>query len=68
LSGFQRDVADGRIHYFIKGHSMFGFPGGRTTSGSREAADIAAWVEAHYVSETVDGVVVYDLTQSPKNS
>jgi hypothetical protein len=68
LSEFQRDVADGRIHYFIHGHSMFGFPGGRNSSGSHDAADISAWVEAHYTSEQVDGVVVYDLTQAPKNS
>jgi 4-amino-4-deoxy-L-arabinose transferase-like glycosyltransferase len=68
LSEFQRDVTDGRIHYFIKGRSMFGFPGGRTSSGSREAADIGSWVVAHYDSQTVDGVVVYDLTQPAKNS
>ena len=68
LAEFQNDVAAGRIHYFIKAHSMFGFPSGRATSGSREAADIGTWVEAHYTAETVDGIVVYDLTQPPKDS
>jgi 4-amino-4-deoxy-L-arabinose transferase-like glycosyltransferase len=68
LAEFQHDVADGRIHYFIKGHSMFGMPIGRGNSGSREAADIGSWVEAHYAPTTVDGVVVYDLTEAPTNS
>jgi hypothetical protein len=68
LVEFQSDVAAGRIHYFIRGHSMFGMPGGRGTTGSREAADISSWVEAHYAEKTVDGVVVYDLTQPPTNS
>ena len=66
LAEFQRDVADGRIHYFVHGRSMmFGMPGGRESSGSRDAADISAWVEAHYSAKTVDGVVVYDLTEAP---
>ena len=68
LAEFQRDVADGRIHYFIKGHSMFGMPVGRGNSGSHDAADISSWVAAHYSPKTVDGVVVYDLTQTPTNS
>ena len=68
LAEFQNDVTAGRIHYFIKAQSMFGFPGGRATSGSREAADIGTWVEAQYTAETVDGVVVYDLTQPPTDS
>lgn len=68
LAEFQRDVTDGRIHHFIHGHSMSGFPGRRSTGGSRDAADISTWVEAHYAPQTVDGVVVYDLTQPPKNS
>jgi 4-amino-4-deoxy-L-arabinose transferase-like glycosyltransferase len=68
LAEFQRDVADGRIHYFIRGHSMFGMPGGRANGGSRAATDIGAWVEAHFAPKTVDGVVVYDLTEAPTNS
>nr|WP_242456264.1 glycosyltransferase family 39 protein [Mycolicibacterium sp. P1-18] len=68
LAEFQRDVANGRIHYFIKAHSMFGMPVGRGTTGSREAADIGDWVEAHYAPTTVDGVVLYDLTEVPNHS
>lgn len=68
LAEFQRDVADGRIHYFIRGRSMFVMPGGRDHGGSRDAADISAWVEAHYSPKTVDDVVVYDLTQRPSDS
>nr|WP_263994745.1 glycosyltransferase family 39 protein [Mycobacterium yunnanensis] len=68
LSEFQRDVADGRIHYFITAHSMFGMPMGRGTTGSRDAADIGEWVEAHYSPVTVDGVVLYDLTEVPHHS
>ena len=68
LGEFQDDVADGRIHYFIKAHSMFGMPVGRGTTGSREAADIGEWVEAQYASMTVDGVVLYDLTEVPNHS
>jgi 4-amino-4-deoxy-L-arabinose transferase-like glycosyltransferase len=68
LAEFQSDVAAGRIHYFIRGHSMFGMPMGRGTTGSRDAADISSWVKAHYSEKTVDGVVVYDLTETPTNS
>ena len=39
---------------------------GSANSGSREAADIAEWVEAHYTPLIVERVVVYDLTQPPK--
>ena len=68
LAEFQRDVAEHRIHYFIQAHSMFGMPVGRGTTGSREAADIGEWVEAHYSPVTVDGVVLYDLTEVPNHS
>ncbi len=69
LADFKDDVAAKQIHYFLRGRSMFGGgPGGRGGSGSREAADISTWVEANYTSETVDGVVLYDLTVAPKNS
>jgi hypothetical protein len=67
LEQFQADVAAGRIHYFIRGRIMLAaFPG--HDSGSREAASIADWVEAHYIPTTVERVVVYDLTAAPKNS
>ena len=67
LEEFQRYVADRQIHYFIRGKMMIGHWGGATT-GSRESADIAEWVETHYTPQTVDRVIIYDLTQSPKNS
>jgi hypothetical protein len=44
---------------------MIGHWGGQT-SGSREATDIAEWVETHYTPLTIDGVIVYDL--APQNS
>ena len=31
--------------------------------GSSVAAQITSWVESHFVSQTVDGVTVHDLTQ-----
>jgi 4-amino-4-deoxy-L-arabinose transferase-like glycosyltransferase len=63
LDQFQRYVADGVVHYFIGGRSAFGFGDRTPRSGSRAAADIAAWVEAHYEPRLVDGAAVYDLTQ-----
>jgi hypothetical protein len=64
LQEFRRYVAGKQIHYFIRGGMMIGSP----SSGSREAAHIAEWVEAHYVSVSIDNVIVYDLTQPPQNS
>jgi 4-amino-4-deoxy-L-arabinose transferase-like glycosyltransferase len=68
LEQFQSDVAAGRIRYFVRGRMMFGGFGGHDNGGSREAADINEWVEAHYTPMTVDGTVVYDLTAAPRNS
>ena len=45
---------EGRIHYFLAGGQ-----GGRS---SGPAAEIAAWVEATFTAQTIDGVQVYDLT------
>lgn len=67
LAEFQRDVADGRIHYSSRALDVR-HAGGRGTTGSREAADIGEWVEAHYAPMTVDGVVLYDLTEVPNHS
>jgi 4-amino-4-deoxy-L-arabinose transferase-like glycosyltransferase len=67
LEQFQQYVADKRIHYFIRERMTIGSWIG-ATSGSREAADIAQWVETHYVPQTVDGVIVYDLTAPAGNS
>jgi hypothetical protein len=41
---------------------------GASTTGSRESADIAEWVETRYAPLTVDNVLIYDLTQPPRNS
>jgi 4-amino-4-deoxy-L-arabinose transferase-like glycosyltransferase len=68
LAEFQRYVADRRIHYFVRGKMMIGHWGGTTTTGSRESADIAQWVETHYTPLTVDRVLIYDLTQPSPNS
>jgi hypothetical protein len=69
LAEFKQFVADKQIHYFIRGRLMIGQWGGRSAaSGSREAANIAAWVETHFTPATVENVVIYDLTQAPKNS
>ena len=47
---------------------MIGQWGGHGASGSREAADIADWVETRFTPTTVDKVVIYDLTQPLKNT
>jgi 4-amino-4-deoxy-L-arabinose transferase-like glycosyltransferase len=67
LKEFQTDVAHRKIHYFIRGKVMIGH-WGRMAAGSRESADIAEWVETHYTPLTVDRVLIYDLTQPPRNS
>ncbi len=67
LEEFKQYVADRQIHYFIRGRMMIGHWGGGT-SGSREAAAIAEWVETQYPPSTVDRVLIYDLTQASRNS
>ncbi len=68
LTEFQRYVTDGKIHYFIRGRLMIGQWGGAGASGSRQAAAIARWVENHFAPTAVDRTIIYDLTQTPKNS
>jgi hypothetical protein len=58
LARFERMVAAGEIHYFV-GASQASFGG-----GSGPAAQITAWVRAHFTAETVGGVTVYDLAHS----
>ena len=58
LGGFQHLVAAGEIHYFV-GANQASFGG-----GSGAAAQITAWVRAHFTAETVGGVTVYDLTRA----
>ena len=67
LAEFKDFVTNGRIHYFIRGRTMMGSLSGHG-SGSREAAEIAEWVEQNYTPTRIDGVVLYDLTAAPKNS
>jgi 4-amino-4-deoxy-L-arabinose transferase-like glycosyltransferase len=64
LAQFQQYVAAGRIHYFIGGGGFGGGPGGNQLGGSSSSSDIAAWVAANFTAQTVDGVTIYDLTQS----
>jgi 4-amino-4-deoxy-L-arabinose transferase-like glycosyltransferase len=66
LEEFKRFVADGQIHYFVRGKMMMGHWG--LSTGSSESADIAEWVETHYTPLTVDRELIYDLTQPPRNS
>jgi hypothetical protein len=49
---------DGEIHY-LAGANRASFGG-----GSGAAAQITAWVQAHFTAETVGGVSVYDLTRA----
>ena len=56
LAEFEHLVAAGEIHYFV-GASQASFGG-----GSGPAAQITAWVRAHFAAGTVGGVSVYDLT------
>jgi hypothetical protein len=58
LAGFEHLVAAGDIHYFV-GANQAGFGG-----GSGPAAQITAWVRAHFKSETVGGETIYDLARS----
>ncbi|TSD96525.1 glycosyltransferase family 39 protein [Skermania sp. ID1734] len=59
LAQFQRDVAAGRIHYFI------GAGAGPMMAQGGESSAIRSWVADHFDSTVVDGVTLYDLT-SPK--
>ena len=58
LAEFEHMVAAGEIHYFI-GANQASFGG-----GSGPAAQITAWVRAHFTAATVGGVTVYDLAKA----
>ncbi len=58
LAEFEHLVAAGEIRYFV-GANQASFGG-----GSGPAAQITAWVRAHFTAETVGGVTVYDLTRA----
>jgi hypothetical protein len=59
LAQFEALVASSQIHYFVGGAGGFGRGGSGTSSSSSE---IISWVEAHFRSTTIGGVVIYDLT------
>ncbi|GAB2521713.1 ArnT family glycosyltransferase [Nocardia heshunensis] len=63
LAQFQEYVQVGRIHYFIAGSQMGGGERGGNTNG--QSSQITAWVKAHFDSQEVDGITLYDLT-APK--
>jgi len=56
LAQFERYAADHEIHYFV------GANGDSFGGGSGDAAQITAWVKAHFTAKTVGGETVYDLT------
>jgi hypothetical protein len=65
LAQFEKYVSEGKIHYFIASGGGFaggGFGGGAGGGTSDDASQITSWVEAHFTSETVGGVTVYNLT------
>ena len=58
LAEFKAMVAAHEVHYFIGANgSSFG-------GGSGDAAQITAWVAAHFSKETVGGVTVYNLARA----
>ncbi len=56
LAEFEAMVAKHEIHYYV-GQSSNSFGGGTGSSA------IASWVAAHFKSQTVGGVTLYNLTQ-----
>jgi 4-amino-4-deoxy-L-arabinose transferase-like glycosyltransferase len=61
LAEFEHLVAAHKVHYFV-GANTHSFGG-----GSGDAQAISDWVSAHFRSETVGGVTVYNLTVSQKS-
>jgi hypothetical protein len=59
LEEFQQLVDDGRVHWFIS--TGGGFPGQR--GGSAAGSDIDTWVTESFEQVSIDGTVMYDLTQ-----
>jgi 4-amino-4-deoxy-L-arabinose transferase-like glycosyltransferase len=60
LSGFQRDVATGRVHWFI------GVGSAKKPPGGRYAKEIAGWVERRFPVTVIDTVRFYDLSAHPR--
>jgi 4-amino-4-deoxy-L-arabinose transferase-like glycosyltransferase len=59
LAQFQAYAEAGEVHWFIGGGR-----GMSSDSGSSASAEIAAWVAETFTARTVDGVTMYDLTES----
>jgi 4-amino-4-deoxy-L-arabinose transferase-like glycosyltransferase len=64
LAQFEKDVAAGKIHYFIAGGGMGGGGGVGGTSSTSTGSAITSWVEAHFTAKTVNGVTIYDLSSA----
>jgi hypothetical protein len=65
LAQFEKDVAAGKIHYFVSAGTGAGGGGGGGLGGASTTstgAAITSWVEAHFTAKTVDGVTIYNLT------
>lgn len=60
LEQFKEYVSKKLIHYYIAGNSM----GGQANGGSSAAEQITQWVQENFTAQTIDGVTVYDLTQT----
>ncbi|MFC5825341.1 ArnT family glycosyltransferase [Nonomuraea insulae] len=58
---FKQYVAEKKIHYFV-GTGTGG--AGRSTGGSDDAAEIAAWVQETFTATTVGSTTVFDLTKT----
>jgi hypothetical protein len=56
LAEFEHLVAEHKVHYFV-GANTHSFGG-----GTGDAQAISDWVSAHFTSQTVGGVTVYNLT------
>ncbi len=54
-------MSEHKIHYFV-GQNQVSFGG-----GTGDAAQITAWVQKHFTSQTIAGITVYNLT-SPVSS
>ena len=61
LAQFEKLVSEHKIHYFV-GQNQASFGG-----GTGDAAQITAWVQKHFTSQTIAGITVYNLT-SPVSS
>ncbi|MFJ9466184.1 ArnT family glycosyltransferase [Streptomyces caniferus] len=64
LDQFKKDVADGKIHYFVAG-GRGGPGGGRGGPGGARggSSKITSWVEKTFEKVTVGGATFYDLTR-----